>query len=73
MYSARAAAVRCFHTFAVAPTFLAALALGPVVRRGTTYSPVLNHYGLLRTIEDAWGLSRLGESAAVLPSNGPEM
>ena len=48
----------------------AALALGPAVRRGTTYSPVLNHYGLLRTIEDAWGLTRLGESAGAKPITG---
>lgn len=48
----------------------AALALGPAVRRGATYARVLNHYGLLRTIEDAWGLRRLGESASAKPITG---
>jgi hypothetical protein len=48
----------------------AALALGPAVRRGATYAPVLNHYGLLRTVEDAWGLRLLGESAGAKPITG---
>ncbi len=39
-----------------------ALALGPVVRRGARFRKPTNHYGLLRTIEDAWGLPRLGFS-----------
>ena len=47
-----------------------ALALGPTVRPGSRYARVLNHYGLLRTIEDAWGLSRLGQSAGALPITG---
>ena len=38
-----------------------ALALGPTVRR-TRHRRATNHYGLLRTIEDAWGLPRLGYS-----------
>jgi hypothetical protein len=48
----------------------AALALGPTVRPGSKYAPVLNHYGLLRTVEDAWGLRRLGESAGAKPITG---
>ena len=31
-----------------------ALALGPTVRRGSGFTRATNHYGLLRTIEDAW-------------------
>jgi acid phosphatase len=39
-----------------------ALALGPTVRRHSRFARATNHYGLLRTIEDAWGLPRLGLS-----------
>ena len=39
-----------------------ALALGPTVRGGSRFTKATNHYGLLRTIEDAWGLPRLGDS-----------
>lgn len=44
-----------------------ALALGPTVRRGSVFAGSTNHYGLLRTIEDAWGLPRLGLSARARP------
>jgi len=47
-----------------------ALALGPTVRPGSKYLPVLNHYGLLRTIEDAWGLRWLGRSSGAEPITG---
>jgi hypothetical protein len=47
-----------------------ALALGPTVRRGSTFRRVTNHYGLLRTIEDAWGLPRLGHSRTGTPIGG---
>ena len=47
-----------------------ALALGPLVARGSKYSVPLSHYGLLRTIEDAWGLPRLGRSARAKPITG---
>jgi phosphatidylinositol-3-phosphatase len=40
-----------------------ALALGTAVRRGSRFTPATSHYGLLRTIEDAWGLPLLGRSA----------
>jgi hypothetical protein len=49
---------------------VAALALGPLVRPGSVYAPAMSHYGLLRTIEDAWGLPRLGRSARVAPATG---
>ncbi len=49
---------------------VAALALGPVVRPGSRFAPAMSHYGLLRTIDDAWGLPRLGRSARVAPVTG---
>jgi phosphatidylinositol-3-phosphatase len=48
----------------------AALALGTAVRRGSRFTGVTGHYGLLRTIEQAWGLPRLGQSAHVGPITG---
>jgi hypothetical protein len=47
-----------------------ALALGPTVRRGSRFARATNHYGLLRTIEDAWGLPRLGFSRKGTPIGG---
>lgn len=47
-----------------------ALALGPVVRHGSRFSKATNHYGLLRTIEDAWRLPRLGYSSNGTPIGG---
>jgi len=47
-----------------------ALALGPLVQPGARFSSRTSHYGLLRTIEDAWGLPRLGHSAQVKPITG---
>jgi hypothetical protein len=47
-----------------------ALALGPTVRRGSTFMKPTNHYGLLRTIEDAWKLPRLGHSRTGTPIGG---
>ena len=44
-----------------------ALALGPTVRRGARFTRATNHYGLLRTIEDAWRLKRLGYSRTGTP------
>jgi phosphatidylinositol-3-phosphatase len=49
---------------------IAALALGPTVRRGSRFTRATNHYGLLRTIEDAWGLPRLGFSRKGTPVGG---
>ena len=47
-----------------------ALALGPSVRPGSVFARTTNHYGLLRTIEDAWHLPRLGLSAKATPIGG---
>lgn len=47
-----------------------ALALGPLVRPGASDARPTSHYGLLRTIEQAWGLPRLGESARAAPITG---
>jgi hypothetical protein len=47
-----------------------ALALGPTVGRGSRFAKATNHYGLLRTIEDAWGLPRLGLSRMATPIGG---
>jgi hypothetical protein len=47
-----------------------ALALGPTVRRGSKFTQATNHYSLLRTIEDAWGLPRLGLSQRGTPVGG---
>jgi hypothetical protein len=44
-----------------------ALALGPTVRRRSKFTRATNHYGLLRTIEDAWHLPRLGFSRKGTP------
>jgi phospholipase C len=49
---------------------IAAFAAGPAVRAHARYEQPLSHYGLLRTIEDAWGLPRLGESAREQPITG---
>lgn len=47
-----------------------ALAVGPAVRPGSRATAPLTHYSLLRTIEDAWGLPRLGRSASAPPIVG---
>jgi phosphatidylinositol-3-phosphatase len=47
-----------------------ALALGPTVKRGSRFAHPTNHYGLLRTLEDAWRLPRLGSSRTATPIGG---
>jgi phosphatidylinositol-3-phosphatase len=47
-----------------------ALALGPSVRPGSHYDQATGHYGLLRTLEDAWHLPPLGKSAQAEPITG---
>jgi hypothetical protein len=47
-----------------------ALALGKAVRPGSRFAGVTSHYGLLRTIEQAWRLPLLGRSAHVVPITG---
>jgi acid phosphatase len=49
---------------------IAAFAVGPTVRPHSRYSRASSHYGLLRTVEDAWGLPRLGRSAETPPLTG---
>lgn len=44
-----------------------ALALGTAVRPGSRYDAVTGHCALLRTVEDAWDLPKLGCSARVAP------
>jgi hypothetical protein len=48
----------------------AALALGQAVRLRSRSTAVTSHYGILRTIEQAWGLPLLGHSAHVAPITG---
>lgn len=47
-----------------------ALALGPLVRSGSRFVRATSHYGLLRTIEDGFGLPRLGSSGRATPVTG---
>jgi phosphatidylinositol-3-phosphatase len=47
-----------------------ALALGPLVQPGSRFRAASSHYGLLRTIEDGFGLPRLGRSARAGPVTG---
>src|SRR5262249_54137084 len=47
-----------------------ALALGTAVRPHARFAATTDHYGLLRTIEEAWGLPFLGRSARVAPITG---
>jgi phospholipase C len=49
---------------------IAALALGTAVRPSSRYRALSGHYEVLRTIEDAWGLPRLGASAEARPITG---
>jgi phosphatidylinositol-3-phosphatase len=49
---------------------VAALVLGTAVRSGSRFTGVTSHYGLLRTIEQAWGLPLLGGSARATPITG---
>jgi phosphatidylinositol-3-phosphatase len=46
------------------------LVVGTAVRRKSAFRPVTNHYGLLRTIEQAWGLPLLGHSASAKSITG---
>jgi acid phosphatase len=48
----------------------AALALGTAVQAGSRFTGVTGHYGILRTVEQAWGLPLLGHSAHVPPVTG---
>ena len=61
-----------FVTFdeGTAANHVPALALGTAVKPNSSFAPRTNHYGLLRTIEDAWGLPPLGASAQAAPITG---
>jgi len=48
----------------------AALALGTAVRLGSRSTALTGHYGILRTIEQGWGLPLLGRSAHIAPITG---
>lgn len=47
-----------------------ALVLGPLVRRGARATAPLDHYSLLRTVEDGWRVPRLGRSRTAPPIIG---
>lgn len=49
---------------------ITAFVAGTAVQPGSRYTPVTDHYGALRTIEEAWGLPLLGRSARVPPITG---
>jgi hypothetical protein len=49
---------------------VATVAAGTAVRRHAVFRPVTGHYGLLRTIEQAWDLPYLGRSARTRPITG---
>lgn len=49
---------------------VAAYALGAAVRPGSIFTGRTSHYGLLRTLEDAWGLPPLGRAATAPPVSG---
>lgn len=49
---------------------VAAFVAGTAVARGSVFRLPVNHYGLLRTIEDALGLPHLGASARARPITG---
>jgi hypothetical protein len=49
---------------------VAALALGSAVKPHSRAVRASTHYGMLRTIEDAWGLPPLGRSAQARPITG---
>jgi hypothetical protein len=49
---------------------VAALALGTAVRPAARFTRTTGHYGLLRTIEEAWDLPLLGRSARAAPITG---
>jgi acid phosphatase len=47
-----------------------AIVAGPLVRPGASSAAVFDHYSLLRTIEDGWGLPLLGQSGRATPITG---
>jgi phospholipase C len=61
-----------FITFdeGLAGNHIPSMAVGTAVRSGIRVTTPTDHYGLLRTIEDAWGLPPLGHSAGAKPFIG---
>jgi acid phosphatase len=49
---------------------VAAIVAGPLVKPHSVSTAPLDHYSLLRTIEDAWNLPLLGHSATARPITG---
>jgi acid phosphatase len=49
---------------------VATIVAGPLVRPHSVSTAPLDHYSLLRTIEDSWGLPALGRSASARPITG---
>jgi len=46
---------------------IATIAISPGMTPGSRFSGQANHYSLLRTIEEAWGMPYLGEAAQAKP------
>jgi hypothetical protein len=46
---------------------IATIIVGPEIAAGSRFAPATTHYSILRTIEDAWGLPRLGEAQQATP------
>lgn len=53
----------CPHTLAGGGGHVASLIVGPGAGTGVTVRQPMNHYSILRLIEDAWGLPRLRHAA----------
>ena len=49
---------------------ISTIVVGSTVDRGVRSAQPVTHYSVLRTIEDAWGLPRLGASATAKPITG---
>ena len=49
---------------------VAAAVLGTAVRAHSVFAAPTNHYGLLRTLEDSWGLPPLGAARTATPITG---
>ena len=50
---------------------IATIAISPGMTPGSRYAGPANHYSLLRTIEDAWGMPYLGQAATTTPLTFP--
>jgi len=50
---------------------IATIVVSPGMTPASRYTGLADHYSLLRTIEDAWGMPYLGKAAAVKPLTFP--